>query len=955
MASAQEAEEIIRSLNGDINAKRFLYELLRYANGRAFTKAIARKEPPSITFRIYNYDKIVIDCNEDGLTKADIEAICQPVPERKAKEANFRAIVVASKKVHIQSGNFSFEFQHNIFDPEDSMIRPIWVSPTETISDNSTRITLYLHDQGSKEDVDNLRNIIHSQFEKLHEACLLFLKGLRSMRVEFFDDNGKMHHFKDLQKQNVDWHRVRINVTTFGEGKQNDTSQLYHVTEQSVNNSAANVMLAFPLTDDFKPRTDDEAKKLVNFVPLRTSPLGFHVHSDFEFKDGRHGMVLTSAHNLSIKDPIATAFFQAILQFLDHQTLCYRWPLFLTPRVRDSDPFWSDLDADVRSWIAQNPVLKSRHSRHWRHISHLTILSADAEDGGKNPLLDDPVNDPFLSYKYPANVAVKLNEYGLETLSSSQFLNLLEQDLKSPSPKMHTFTSKDWHNAISRLLLKFFTNEEHAEKMKTLPLLQLQDGGWTSISSGPLYFPTAGDARIPETLNLRLVSHAANDDPDRRSLYQQLGVSEATAIEIRKMIFDSFKSSETLSLDVVKSYLHYLYLTHQSFDINNEQPYDEVKILTIDMKLLNPRSTIVYLPGKDTPYSPESLLCSDESESDPHASFLHPEIAKDGPKQPGIFHPIWKSWLWDSIGIRYRLSLLQPKLQAQSEESNKDDSSTDDENEVLSDAFHYVFKHRPDRFLGLLEHLWAYEGPQLLKDPTLVSKIKGLPAQTLCGVDFSLELQDAWVPSLYLRSCVNEFMEHPNDFAFLKLDEDKHIDLALASKWSFLTKHFAVKWKYDMYFLLEILKSIKRRSNTTISSSQIQKVLALYAIISARFLICASEEKEQALEFFGDSGILYLDDKGPTWASSSSCVWDAPSDMVSAYSLKSFYENKSLNDQQMESLSRLFHKELSIRDATCEDLVEELTVLGGGDCDDLDRVRGIYKYLDKMTGHSELR
>jgi hypothetical protein len=249
-----------------------LYELLRFVNGRAFTKVIAAEKPPSVVFRILGSARIVIEYNDDGLTKADLEAICEPASKEHTKLFNFRTIVVACNKVHIQSGNFSFEFQHNMFDLNDSMMRPVWVSPAGNTPTNLTRITLYLYDQGTKEDVENLRKLVHSQFEELHDATLLFLKGLEFMRIEFSDMNDKIHRSKDWKKENVDEYRVRISVTSIEYSKASTNSQLYHVTEQPLDHMATNVILAFPLIDGFKPRADDTiVRKVFNFVPLRTS------------------------------------------------------------------------------------------------------------------------------------------------------------------------------------------------------------------------------------------------------------------------------------------------------------------------------------------------------------------------------------------------------------------------------------------------------------------------------------------------------------------------------------------------------------------------------------------------------------------------------------------------------------------------------------------------------------
>ncbi|KAF4495856.1 hypothetical protein FAGAP_7989 [Fusarium agapanthi] len=955
MASAQEAEEIIRSLNGDIklgkhiehSAKRLLPEILRYANSRSFTKVLAASEIPAITFRIHECDRIVIEYNDDGLTKADLEAICQPVSEEQTGEYNFRRIVVANRKVHIQSGNFSFDFQHNILDPEDSIMRPVWVSPTEILP-NMTRITLYLHDQGSKEEVENLREIIRSQFDMLHDATLVFLKDIKWMRIEFLDGAGLVIRSKVLQKKNVGKHGVCIDIT---DADQRTEGQVYHVTDYSVDSSATYVTLAFPLTDDFTPRVDSVgAMQLFNLVPLCASPLAFHVHSHFEFEDEAHGIATTSAHNISIRDLIANAFFKAVLHFLDVKCLRYSWPLFLTPISEDTDPFWSALDSEIRSWISQNPVLRCKGSRQWRLISHLTRVPPEAQDENGKPLLDDPFSDSYLLHKYPVAAAAKLTEYGLATLTDTRLLELLEMDLESPKPRMHTSTSRDWQIAMSRLLSKLLTNDERVEKLKSLPIVQLRDGSWTSPASGPLYFPTSGHSSIPESLKFRDVTLLATFQPERRTSYEKLGVTEPTAKEVRQKILETFKSAENLPFGDVYEYLRYLYLSHQSFNLftPHEQPYGDVRVLTTGMKLQNPHTTTVYYPGTDDPYSPESLLGPASM-----ANFLHPKIWNDGADKPGPSHPTWKVWLCDSIGIRERPSLLQAKAQSESEPIN-DESSTDADGVVLSDAFHYVYKHHPDRLLGFIERLWIHEGHELLKHPTLVSEIRQLPAQKLCGVDFEVSLQDTWAPSGDLQTSVKVFMMNPDVFPFLKLDDEKDVDLVIATRWSFLTKHFGVKWKHSLNFLVQMMRCIKG-SCTKISLAQIDKLMRVYDLISRTYSLSTSEEKARALEFFNDGGVLHVEANNARWLSSSRCVWSGPTGLVSKRSIKRFYIEKTCTKKQLQSIARLLVNELKIRDANDEDMAEELCALRLQECKDIPSIDRIYTYLDGKTISPETR
>ncbi|EXM15927.1 hypothetical protein FOTG_15716 [Fusarium oxysporum f. sp. vasinfectum 25433] len=934
MASEQEAEQIIRSLNSDINAKRLLYEVLRFTNSRVFAKAIAAEKAPSVVFRVLASDRIVIELNDDGLTKADLEAICGPASEEQPKGFDFKAIVVACKKVYIQSGNFSFEFQHNIFDLTDSLMRPVWVSPAKTTPVNLTRITLYLHDQGDKKDVENLRNIVHSLFEGLHEATPLFLKDLELVSIKFSDSSDTIYRSKNLRKEKVDEHRVRISVTSIECGEASTCSQLYHITEEPVERGTTEVILAFPLTDDFKPLVDDLITgQCFNFVPLHPS------------KYNSNALVESIDNSFHLPNQVASAFCRAILQFLEHPTLCYHWPLFLTRQQRLWDTFRIRVDIFIKEWIGQNPVLRSRNLKHWRLISHVARPGADFEDENNEPLLEDPMHDTFLSHDYPLAAALSLKDYGLAALTRSQFLDLLEIDLENPNSKMRTNTSKSWHSAVARLLSRILTDDE-CSRLKSLPLIQLTDGSWTSVASGPVYFPDAENRCLPEALNIRVASYLASQEPERKSLYRQLGVSQTKVIEVRQMILDSFECSGTLSLKDVQSYLHYLYLTHQSFTLENKRPYRQVRVFTTDMNLQCPQSTVIHLMGTDDPYSLESFLDPALLVANLHASFLHSEISNNGPKQPSLFHPSWKSWFCNCVGIRERLSLTGPKSDvksdAQSDAAN-DDYPTVGASETVSNALDYVSKHHKDKFLGILEHLWVFEGPAILKCPALVSKIKGLPALTLCSVDSLRELQITWFPSNHLKSYVRNFMEHPDEFPFLKLDEEKDITLALASKWAFLTKNLGVKWKYDLSFLLEILKSIRRHSGTSLSSSQIEKVLALYATIGEKFPLSTIEDKEQALDFFNDSAIFYINDEKQVWARSSSCLWAAPRYMVSADSIGSFYEKMSRDEQQLKDITNLFHNELNIQDATAEDLIQELSMLRDEGWEDVVLVAGIYR------------
>lgn len=78
--------------------------------------------------------------------------------------------------------------------------------------------------------------------------------------------------------------------------------------------------------------------------------------------------------------------------------------------------------------------------------------------------------------------------------------------------------------------------------------------------------------------------------------------------------------------------------------------------------------------------------------------------------------------------------------------------------------------------------------------------------------------------------------------------------------------------------------------------------------------------------------------------------------MITSYSLEQSFTRRGCSPQQMETLERLFHKKMEIRNATLDDLVTELTQLRNAESEDVSRIVGIYKYLGKqIDASSELR
>ena len=450
-----------------------------------------------------------------------------------------------------------------------------------------------------------------------------------------------------------------------------------------------------------------------------------------------------------------------------------------------------------------------------RSISDVSLLVNDAKDENGDPLFDDTIKDPFLSPKYSDAVVIALKEYGFEIMSIRLFVDLLKSDLKSANSKMRGGAmTEEWHSRVARLLSNFLNNNLGIRSLQMIPL---RDGRWTSCEEGPVYLPATGDVKIPAPLDLRVLDSAAIQNPDRRTLFKQLGVSEATTAQVRQSINTAFGAGKSIANKIILKFLIYLYLTHQT-NVHTREQYRNVWVRTKDKKAYYTHSTPVYLPGTDHPYSPESLLSVPGTAPSFPIHLLKDLFFKGGPAQPHIFHPSWKVWLVSFIGIHERFSLLSPG------------------GNTLSEPFLWVFNDHPDKFLGLFEHLWLHERKRLLDNPSLVSKIKDLSAKHLCKVNFLPKLKNTWLPYPHLQELVQRYMEHPDQFPFLKVESDE-TDLGPRMKWNFLTKHFSVGKDDDIEFLLEILACIERSCPDPSSIRQSQRVLNLYIAIYAKLSV----------------------------------------------------------------------------------------------------------------------
>ncbi|KAI3541344.1 hypothetical protein CSPX01_07703 [Colletotrichum filicis] len=443
---------------------RFVFELLQNADDNKFVVANSRGVEPFVKFSVYR-ERIKIECNEDGFTYHDLKAICAIGQSSKnrshgyigEKGIGFKSVFMAAYKVNILSNDFSFSFTHRKGDSGLGMVTPIWEPDfIPQYEQASSSITLHLHqyDDTSLSEAARQREEINREFENLPITVLLFLRNLRRIEIQFHDDNDtetkRVEYSFSTSSSSTLIERVWLSDRESSSGE--TVQRKHHVTRQVIQDAPPNenrelsegngradaeteVILAFPLTDDYTPIIDNQP--VFAFLPMM--PLGFKfiIQADFVTNSSREGIVISSARNLAIRNGIATCFLKAVEEMCQHPMLQFQWMRWLPQRHSYPwDSFWSGLLEDIVSRIKTSKILRTRGSGHLGGIHSLRRLQSNWLDEAGTPLFDDLDAEIYVAEEYQIKDLSLLEPYGLKWLSADERIARMERDLGQPTESL---------------------------------------------------------------------------------------------------------------------------------------------------------------------------------------------------------------------------------------------------------------------------------------------------------------------------------------------------------------------------------------------------------------------------------------------------------------------------------------------------------------------------------------
>ncbi|KAH7361082.1 hypothetical protein BKA65DRAFT_494597 [Rhexocercosporidium sp. MPI-PUGE-AT-0058] len=910
---------------------RFVFELLQNADDNHYSRCKASGEVPFIQFSIYQ-NRIVVDCNEDGFTPENLYAICSIGKSSKKgaqgyigeKGIGFKSVFMVASRIDIQSGDFSFCFEHQPGEPGLGMISPIWQESTESLPcDTTTRITLHLYDS----DGDDPPQIILQQFEDLQVTMLLFLKNIGRVVVSLYDEVEELEKETTYSISPISDQRSRLTKKTTGYSVDDEVkTKDYHVTRHIATNLAQNdnrdyseteqaerayskseVALAFPLTPDSIPIL--EKQHIYAFLPVRKEGFDFLIQADWVTQANRQDIVVTSQRNIDLVGGIVDTFAKAVGEFCHHEDLRYTWMRFLPQlTVYPWDGFWKELVQKIISKIQEIPVIVPFDDSPLRLIKNsYRFLPMDLDKNG-DPLLEDIWPKVYLSKKYEESDLDKLTQCNLNFVAMTQRVARLRADLaRSGSKVKSSTTDKDWHDRLAKALLMCWNRD----------WVDCQNEWLSARSTVPhLHFPASNGIKIPTDLGLHLLNADTLNSANRMKLFTSLGATEASEEEIKSLIRQRHTSSASLSAAKVKMHVEFLYLTH----VKEIKPsaYSHIYFHVANDKYIHrPQTDDVYFIDSQ-PYGPKELIGQDaeDDKGKKLALFLHDMFAASSYCGSAKGHSLtWIEFLHSCMGIRRRLRLT------------KRSSFAFGATVSLTPACHYVRQNKAQKLVGLLQYCWIDEENAITASKDILKTIK--ETEVVCRNGESTEVYKTILPLPKLENLCAQYEEF-DCLPFLAFDvplKDSHL-----SMWMFLKDHFGVTVDDNVYFYLEVLKAIA-------GSSASENVFDLFETIYTKWKQATDNDgnKSKIRELLDNDKALaipipvgnctYDEVFGPTtrtvaWSIPMSTTWDGPDEMMWNTPIKARFESASI---AMNPVLEAFYRDLAgVRNYTLDDLMEEI-------------------------------
>ncbi|KAH7043982.1 hypothetical protein B0J12DRAFT_760369 [Macrophomina phaseolina] len=930
-----------KRMMGEWNDTRFLYELIQNAEDNQYCVWTT----PFLNFILYP-DKIVIDSNENGFTSLNFKAICSTGESTKTnvqgyvgeKGIGFKSVFKVAKKVHIQSGVFSFSFVYTRDSDDDGlgMVTPL-SEPYEDLPANvRTRMTLtLLRPEDFMQRAADLSN--------LPDTLLLFLSKIRSINVRICSSVNTITTVRYKHVRGSDNLEKILKSTKTYDGTTSIQTKLFLVTRRVIRNlpfdparkhtNQATIILAFPVDVNDTPILENQ--HVFAYLPLRR--VGFKIiednlssahdiitsgdpavdefliQSDFITQASRED-VFDCPRNETLLDGVAQTFRDAVLGFSNHHMLQYQWMRYL-PDGSISDDFWKRLAPKIENLLKEARILRSWTTRLLHSPGKLRYVAPNFRDKDGEPFFADLMQEAYLAPEYEYRDLELLKPLGTKMITLPEIIDRVESDLRRNNSKMKaSSTNDDWHTRVANFLARYFNPNRNSRidiRIKALPLIPLRGGTWTAVGSmaQSIYFPTVGTCNIPSDLDFNIVDSAPIHNTARSRLFSLLGVKECNPEAVISAIYDKHTCRQAMTLidfSISANHLQFLFWHGPSFS-NLSQSFLLVSDAGggSDHALVDAKNATIYFPDPLDGCGPYQLFTKTLVTPGFAAYFLDARYLRHVPSEARSREMSWEVWLEQVLGIR-----RAPQINISGKPSAE---------------LQYILRYCPDKLLEVLRRNWTEYEPEITND---------------------IETLSSYIPLPNLAELANEFRLLTPIFVHVSLSD---LSDELGEPWRFLSR-FGVRFTDDVQFYLHLLQDVSE-SNDNVGGN-LDRTFKLYERLMTK---CISEEDaEQIRNHFKNSKGVLLPDRlnsplPSKWVSVEHYVWDGPD----------WFEVRPRLGKIAHycALDHLFKTILKTKDAVWQDYLDELRSMKLRQVSNHPKVSEIYRSLWKdleKDGASEL-
>ncbi|KAH6642718.1 hypothetical protein C7974DRAFT_469017 [Boeremia exigua] len=882
---------------------RFLYELVQNADDSSYRTAAQRGVAPYLRLDI-TPDMIIVETNEDGFTRANVEAICATGKSSKKasqhddhigeKGFGFKAVFSIAEEVHIQSGLWSFGFKHCKGQRGLGMVTPLDFPPEVLSGDTTTRITLRYSSQAKSQYPTLIKAV-----KDLPDAMIMFLQRLQTLYIAV-TTNGQCK--KSSTSREYDSSKSRCTITqgngrSYAKDVKTWTYLLFSQTERNLpaderrkDRTEAKIELAFPIDPlTKKPKVSDMGQHVFAYLPLqRLSRIQFIIQADFITAANREN-VADCPWNDAIYEGVAKLFVSAVTGTFAQpdQPMQYSWLDYLPMQPMDHP--WKQLTSTIQKSITNSlsiqPVIQSRERRQFKEPHHFRHL-VDAAMHNDEPLLPDLADEIYMADGYNTRHRTCLTALGVTNMSWSDIFRLLRADIVRPSSRLKSKPSTDpWHETLSDLLVKLSANRSlsHLQKhIKPLALLPLSDSrSWTGAPGvsvgGPrnIYFAYVGETPIPKSLPLSVLDTVASINPKRRAFAEAMGVEDCP----KAIVFAEIRKRHCETLFPIIENDQFTFLYHQQCNVSDIK--DWVKVPLTAGGSARAKDTNLYF-ASDGEFDMFMLL----PKQNETAKFMASSLLNAQPPSISVNNEDWKTWLARATGARSFPPLL------------------DRETMNLSPEVRDVAKHNPRQFLGMLKAHWnEYQEDSCVVEEELRN------CKVHCRSGNLVGLHTTYLPTKVVIETINNLGIPESIMPLLSVSDSTLDDLAYRS-WRFL-EDFGVGSKPDMNFYVLALRAVASGP----SEADSDDVTHIYTCIAEMATV---QNHKRLREVFDDTDCPTMWDKHcSSWTTRRRCMTDGPDFITSKSVLYRSYGDSSL-------LRGFFTAVLGIMPWTVQDVIGEL-------------------------------